>query len=353
MPKFCDACGALLGEAKRFCPSCGAPILGTTTPARPDDGNSQGVCERCGSPLGKDALYCEQCGARVVGKSAALPAAAEAAAKDIQRRYALPWLILVLTAAVALFAVPDTLKNADLPEFFDSPLAWAVLLAASLCISIAFYFLLRKARKALQAGDPIPGEDDRYPPGAAASIPVGMGVTLAVSLLAAVVLLAVNLLGFGGGGGTGGILRRQTPVPAAADTPAAASPTPEITEQPVKKVQSLEGVWTPTNDTMAAEGVSGPNMVTMIPSILFRDGRMFMGYGSSASEIYEDSCMQSGYISNYDGYPFTLEDGIITISDPYGNTTDQKWTIGSDLIIVLSMGTFEPSGGAQIIEKEG
>ena len=353
MPKFCDACGALLGEAKRFCPSCGAPILGSAPPARPDDGSSHGACERCGGPIKKDALYCEQCGARVAGKSAAPAAAAEAAAKEIQRRYALPWLILAVAAAAALFAVPDTLKNADLPEIFDSPLAWAVLLAASLCISVAFYFLIRKARKTLRAGDSIPGEDDRYPPGTAVSVPAGTGVTLAVSLLAAVVLLAINLLGFGGNGGTGGILQRQTPVPAATDTPSTASPTPEITEQPVNKTQSLEGVWTPANDTIAAEGVSGPNMVTMIPSILFRDGRMFMGYGDNASDIYEDSCMQSGYISNYDGYPFTLEDGVITISDPYGNTADQQWTIDESLNIVLSMGVFEPSGGAQIIEKEG
>ena len=61
MPKFCDSCGAPLGEAKRFCTACGAPILGREEGAPAEksekEEDSRRSCARCGAPLEDDAVF--------------------------------------------------------------------------------------------------------------------------------------------------------------------------------------------------------------------------------------------------------------------------------------------------------
>ena len=205
MPKFCDSCGAPLGEAKRFCTACGAPILrsentpGETPPASREE--PRRACASCGAPLEDGAAFCEACGERAPGGAYVPSETAKAAADEISRRYSPLWLIPLLLTALALFAVPASLQAAGVPEILKNPLAWAILLAASAGISLALYWLLRRSKKALRKGDPTIGGDDRLPPGAAASVSTGAGVTLGVTLLAALALLALNLSGLGGGSG--------------------------------------------------------------------------------------------------------------------------------------------------------
>ena len=354
MPKFCDSCGAPLGEAKRFCTACGAPILGREEGAPAEksekEADSRRSCSRCGAPLEDDAVFCEQCGARVPG-AAYIPAeAAKVAAEDISRRYSPLWLIPLLLTALALFAVPASLQAAGVPEILKNPVAWAILLAASAGISLALYWLLKRSKKALKSADPTVGGDGKLPPGAAASVSTGAGVTLATTLLAALVLLALNLSGLGGGSGKAQNDTIVSPSPAASGSVNAPVVTAAPTEEPAPKEQTLEGVWLPEEATVAAEGISGPNMVTQIPGILFQDGCMFMGYGTSADDIYYDACVQNSYIPNFNGFPFTLEDGVITV-DTLGNGAAQTWTIDSSRTIYTSMGTFLPQGNAAIVDK--
>ena len=357
MPRFCDSCGAPLGEAKRFCTSCGAPILGTeestsTTNHAPQEEGPRNSCACCGASVDTDAAYCEQCGARLPAATDVPTEAAKAAADEIRRRYNPLWLIPLLLMALALFAVPANLQSTNVPEVLKNPLAWAVLLAVSIGISTMLYLLLKRSGKALHSADSFIGGNDRLPPGAAASAANGAGVTLAVTLLAAIVLLALGLLGLGGGsGGSNRNDVRVSPEPTASAAVNAPVVTTAPTEAPSPKEQTLTGVWLPEDSLVAAEGISGPNMVTQIPSILFQDGCMFMGYGDNAGDIYSDACLQNGYIPNFNGFPFTYSDGVITVST-LSSSPDQVWTIDSSMNINTGMGVFVPWTDAAIVDKE-
>lgn len=355
MPRFCDSCGAPLGEAKRFCTACGAPILGAeeSAPAEKPTQKKRELrsCACCGAELEEDAAYCEQCGARTPTATDVPTQAAKAAADEIRRRYNPLWIIPLLLAALALFAVPASLKSTGVPEILKNPLAWAVLLTASIGISSVLYLLLKRSNKALHSADSSIGGEDRLPPGAAASAANSAGVTLAVTLLAAIVLLALSLLGLGGG--SGGSNRNDvnvSPKPTASAALNAPVVTAAPTAEPIPKEQTLTGVWLPEDSLVAAEGISGPNMVTQIPSILFQDGCMFMGYGDNAADIYSDACLQNNYIPNFNGFPFTYSDGVITISTLSGSP-DQVWTIDGSMNINTGMSVFVPWTDAAIVEK--
>ena len=140
------------------------------------------------------------------------------------------------------------------------------------------------------------------------------------------------------------------PAPTASEVVNAPVVTAAPTEAPAPKEQTLEGIWLPTDPTVAAEGIQGPNMVTEMPSILFQNGRMYMGLGNNASDIYDDACLQNGYIPNFDGFPFTYSNGEITV-ETLGNGPAQTWTIDASLTIYTSMSTFYPADGAAIVDK--
>lgn len=356
MPKFCDSCGAPLGEAKRFCTACGAPILGRedarAETSREKREEPRRACAFCGAPLEDGAAFCEACGERAPGGVYVPSETAKAAADEIARRYSPLWLIPLLLTALALFAVPASLQAAGVPEILKNPLAWAVLLAASAGISLTLYWLLRRSKKALRKGDPTIGGDDKLPPGTAASVSTGAGVTLGVTLLAALVLLALNLSGLGGGSGGrhDDAVVNPNPAPTSSESVNAPVVTAAPTEEPAPKEQTLEGIWLPEEAIVDAEGIQGPNMVMEMPSILFENGCMYMGLGTSASDIREDAYLQNSYIAGFDGFPFTYSDGVITI-ETLGNGPAQTWTIDSSLTIYTSMGTFYPQDGAQIVDK--
>jgi hypothetical protein len=120
--------------------------------------------------------------------------------------------------------------------------------------------------------------------------------------------------------------------------------------------QSLDGIWLPYEESVpsggggSVNGVPVPNMSTLMPSILFENGYMFMGYGGTRDEIRQYSRDEHYNITGYKGYPFTLENGVVTISDPYTTTPDKSWVIDDALNIYIGGSIdFLPSADARVV----
>jgi hypothetical protein len=374
MPKFCDNCGAPLGDAKRFCGDCGAPILRREgeEEARPE-GSDVRACKNCGSALADDALFCELCG------QAQFPVQQAASRVDtvqkIAARYNPVWLILIIFLAVTLFALPESLLKTGLPPLLEKPLPWAAVFIGSCVLAwIAFFLERRKELKKLgidikdlyERGTGAAGQDT----GSAGSDTGGAGISgifdmkkngnrimLLFSLLAILALFGLNLFSFspgGGGNDTGNSpapSSEQNAVASAAVNPQVTqSPTPSATAATEKLAQSLDGIWVPYDASFESGGVSGPSMSTLMPSVLFENGYMFMGYGSTRGEIRQSSNEEHSATYGYEGYPFSLEGGVLTVSDPYTSSPDKTWEIDSTLkIYIAGELTFVPADSACIV----
>ena len=353
MPKFCDNCGAPLGDAKRFCGDCGAPIAGRVGEAdAPEKSRAAHVCKNCGGALDNDACFCEQCG-RGVFSARQSNARLEAAAR-IAERYSPVWLVLIIFLAVTLFALPESLLKTGLPPILEKPLPWVAAFIGFCLLAWLAFFLARKdelKKLGIDLNDlKITGA------GAAGQGTPGLRYTLLFSLLAVLVAFGLSLFSFPAGGGGG-----LPPVSAPPGTTPGASATvvPRQTETPApetpKPVQSLDGIWQPYEESVSSggggsiNGVPVPHMTTLMPSILFEGGYMFMGYGETRDEIRQYSCEEHYNIAGYKGYPFMLENGVVTISDPYTSTPDKSWEIDGALNIYIggSIG-FVPTTDAHV-----
>lgn len=381
MAKFCDNCGAPLGDAKRFCGDCGAPITGRVEGVEAK--RDVRVCHTCGAVLPDDAHFCEQCG-RSTEPKGEMPARLEAAAR-LAARYSPVWLLLILFLAIALFALPESLLKTGLPPLLEKPLPWvAAFIGFCLLAWLAFFLERKEELKKLgidpndlkftgagAAGQGSVGQNDSAQSGGSYGKQglktymriVGLRYTLLFSLLAVLTAFGLSLFGFGGGGGGGGdIPSVSTPpgttpgtsavvAPWETETPAVKTPAPETP----KPIQSLDGIWLPYEESVSSggggsiNGVPVPQMSTLMPSILFEGGYMFMGYGGTRDEIRQYSCEEHYSITGYKGYPFTLENGVVTISDPYTSTPDKSWEIDGALNIYLggSIG-FVPTTDARV-----
>lgn len=382
MSKFCDNCGAPLGDAKRFCGDCGAPIAGRAEPER--ETPPERLCDACGAVLPGDARFCEACGrgATPGGKAAArLESAARIAA-----RYSPVWLILILFLAVALFALPESLLETGLPPLLEKPLPWvAAFIGFCLLAWLAFFLERRDELKKLgidpndlkftgagAAGGGAAGESG----GAEGDTPYimqaiktytrldGMRYALLFSLLAVLAAFGLSMFGFSADGGGGGNLPSVSAPPGGTTPGPSAAVAPWKTETPAVKTpslvtpklaQSLDGIWLPYEESVSSggggsvNGVPVPNMSTLMPSILFENGCMYMGYGSTRDEIRQYSREEHYNIADYAGYPFTLENGVITISDPYTSTPDRSWEIDDALNIYIGGSEgFVPSADARV-----
>jgi hypothetical protein len=188
---------------------------------------------------------------------------------------------------------------------------------------------------------------------------VGLRCTLLFSLLAVLAAFGLSLFGFSMSGGSD-LPSVSTPpgttpeasavvAPWDTETPVANTPAPETP----KPAQSLDGIWLPYEESVpsggggSVNGVPVPHMSTLMPSILFEDGYMYMGYGGTRDEIRQYSREEHYNLTGYKGYPFTLENGVVTISDPYTSTPDKSWVIDDALNIYIggSIG-FVPSADA-------
>lgn len=357
MPKFCDNCGAPLGDAKRFCGDCGAPIAGReeSVEAKPE----ARICRTCEAVLPDDAYFCEQCG-RSAASQGEMPVRLEAAAR-IAERYSPVWLVLIIFLAVTLFALPESLLKTDLPPILEKPLPWVAAFIGFCLLAWLAFFLERKDELKKLGIDlnalKITGA------GAAGQGTPGLRYTLLFSLLAVLVAFGLSLFSFPAGGGGGGDLpsvsnplgvtpgASATFVPWKTETPAAKTPAPETP----KPIQSLDGIWLPYEESVSSggggsiNGVPVPHMTTLMPSILFEGGYIFMGYGETRDEIRQYSCEEHYNIAGYKGYPFMLENGVVTISDPYTSTPDKSWEIDGALNIYIggSIG-FVPTTDAHV-----
>lgn len=378
MPKFCDNCDAPLGDAKHFCGDCGAPIAGRAKPAR--ETLPERLCDACEAVLPDDARFCEAC-----GRGAAQGSRLEAASR-IAARYSPVWLMLILFLAVALFALPESLLKTGLPPLLEKPLPWvAAFIGFCLLAWLAFFLERRDELKKLgidpnglcytgagAAGNGAAGENGGAKGGTPYTKQViktytridGMRYALLFSLLAVLAAFGLSLFGFSADGGRGGDPPSvsappggTTPGSSAAvapwgtETPAVKAPVPETP----KPAQSLDGIWLPYEESVSSggsgsvDGVPVPNMSSLMPSILFENGHMYMGYGSTRDEIRQYSREEHYNIAGYAGYPFTFENGVITISDPYTSTPDRSWEVDDALnIYIRGSAGFVPCADARV-----
>jgi hypothetical protein len=354
MPKFCDNCGAPLGDAKRFCGDCGARILGQGGETEALRGSSAlRTCKNCASILAEDALFCEQCG------QVQLPIQQAASrlkvVQKIAARYNPVWLILIIFLAVTLFALPESLLKTGLPPMLEKPLPWVAVFIGS-CVLVWLAFFLERKEELKKIGLDM---KDFYVPGTgAADRDIGSRLTLLLSLLAVLALFGLNLFSFSSG--VGGRFIENTPAPSSEQN-AVVSPEvhPRATQTPAptataiateKLTQSLDGIWIPYDASFESGGVSGPNMSTLMQSVLFEDGHMFMGYGSTRQEIRQYSNEEHSATYGYEGYPFSLEGNVLTVSDPYTSSPDKAWEIDSALnIYIAGELTFVPTDSACIV----
>ncbi|HWQ59497.1 MAG TPA: zinc-ribbon domain-containing protein [Clostridia bacterium] len=382
MPKFCENCGTPLGDAKRFCSQCGAPIpepraaQGDTpfppaaqAPSSARDGTDlespyappkeEKTCVRCGSVLPDDALYCEQCSQSVYPQSISQTWLRHETIRDIERRYSPLWLILNVFLAVALFGLPESMLKTGMPALFRAPAAWIAAFVALCALVWLDFFLERRAALKKLGIDPekhgLFGIRSMRTVARRRSAEFRFNVLFALFAMLALFGLSLFCPGQKGGFVPDAVAAaRNTPGPSVSGTPIPDGRTPA----PADTALTLDGVWLPVEETTdgntgggSVDGVPVPNMVDVNPGVLFRDGRMFMGIGGDAEEIYEYSCNDHAAIPGYAGYPFTLVEGTITISDPYTSTPDQVWTIDDQLVIYIGgAAAFAPSGGARVVD---
>jgi hypothetical protein len=313
-----------------------------------------------------------------------MPARLEAAAR-LAARYSPVWLLLILFLAITLFALPESLLKTGLPPLLDKPLPW-VTVFIGFCLLAWLAFFLERQDELKKLG--IDSNDLKFTGAGAAgqgnagqngnvkgSKPlgkqglktcmqiVGLRYVLLFSLLVVLAMFGLSLLSFSsGGGGDFPFISTQpggtTPelsaalVPRGSETPVGKTPAPETP----KPAQSLDGIWLPYEESVpsggggSVNGVPVPNMSTLMPSILFENGYMFMGYGGTRDEIRQYSRDEHYNITGYKGYPFTLENGVVTISDPYTTTPDKSWAIDGALNIYIGGSIdFVPSADARVV----
>lgn len=370
MPKFCENCGAPLGNAKNFCGDCGAPIPQTDAEMHEFDVPAvplpkvERTCARCGAILPEDALYCEQCSQSVCPQSIPHTWLRYETIREINRKYNPLWLLLILFLAIVLFALPESMLATGIPALLQNPAVWvAALIAFCILVWLDFYLERKAALKKLGVRAEDIGLFGVKGLGSASRRRSGeFRFNILFSVLAVLALTGVSLFGPGADNSLNPLFPGSPDRDRIAVT-AKPGETPDktaaqVTQSPEKKTLSLDGVWLPYEETGQSssgggtvDGVTVPNLVSINPSLLFQNGHMFMGIGESAEDIYEYSCNDHSGIAGYEGYPFTFIDGNITISDPYTSYPDRTWTIDENLIIYINdTAAFVPSDGARIVE---
>ncbi len=384
MPKFCANCGAALDDAKRFCGDCGAPIsdLAQAEPPKP----SLPACHGCGAALEEGANFCESCGLPVFANN---PGIEQIATRTrISARYHPFWLAMTILMAITWYALPESLLKTGLPPYWDSPIPWVVSFLIFCLLAWFFDFLARRRASkrpfyfymdppiAIAASPRCKKLDEdvfarRYYPPTKLSfksfwrIPVKFYAPFFTSLTL-LVAIGISLLIFKTGQIGKSIFPAATTVPGNS-VPGTSAAAPWVTRpsgtsisttpEAPKKGQSLDGIWLPYEESVSSngggsvDGVPVPHMSSIMPSILFENGHMFMGFGSTRDEIRQYAKDEHHNISGFEGYPFILAGGVITISDPYTATPDKAWEIDSDLNVYIggSVG-FIPSTEAHLTD---
>jgi hypothetical protein len=313
--------------------------------------------------LQEDTLYCEQCSQSVCPQSIPHTWLRYETIREINQKYNPLWLLLILFLATVLFALPESMHATGIPALLQKPAVWiAALIAFCILVWLDFYLERMAALKKLGVRAEDIGLFGVKGLGSASRRRSGeFRFNILFSVLAVLALMGVSLFGPGANRSANPFFtddpNRNNAVVTAklGETPAASVQT---TQCPEEKTLSLDGVWLPYEETSQSssgggtvDGVTVPNLVSINPSLLFQNGHMFMGIGEGAEDIYEYSCNDHSGITGYEGYPFALVDGNITISDPYTSYPDRTWTIDENLIIYINgTAAFVPFDGARIVE---
>lgn len=384
MPKFCANCGAALGAAKRFCGDCGAPISGVAQAEPPKP--SLPTCPGCGAALEVGANFCESCGLPAYENNPGIEQIRTGT--RISARYHPFWFLMTILIAITWYALPESLLKTGLPPYWDSPFPWISSFFIFCLLAWFFDFLVhRSASKRpvyFYMDPPIAArtaprhkslDEDvfarkYYPPTKLSfkafwRIPVKFYLPFFTSL-ALLMAIGISLLTFKTSQTGKSIFPAETAVPGNS-VPVTSAAAPWVTQpsgtsssttpEDPGRGQSLDGIWLPYEETVSnggggsVNGVPVPHMSSLMPSILFENGHMFMGFGSTRDEIRQYASDDHRNITNFQGYPFALADGVITISDPYTATPDKVWEIDRDLNVYIrgSIG-FIPSTEAHLTD---